>query len=753
MEGRVTRTVAVAGLVLILALAVGVRSLNFRLRGYTNQDLFYVESAQHFRYSKMIAEGEPLPRTDLILQHPDGFLPHTDAITGELFWGYLYRWLHLPLPLETFVRYCVRVWFSLTLIPIYLITVHYTRRRSAGLVAALAFAVANAAVARSSGNVLLREHFALPFLGMHLYFFARALAATRRAEASEPKAEDGAPLLDQYSTFAFLSAAFLLMSLIGWMVLRFYYLVFVLFFLGCLILDRDNERMFRILLIVVIVNVAGSLAIPVHLRHRAFFLSAGMLLSYGLLAALFARARLAVPRWGAVALLCGASYLLMSIAPHTGHFGHVRDTLLAKLRYLSKPEDPSLLSFDARHYWVPPYTSPTLFRLLHDFSLPLALCVLPMVRMLRSFLSDRLPLDRLFLAYTFLAFLCCYLLFYKLQTLLIVPVAVMIGIVFNRILEERSGRWTLAVILCITLALQAGASLLNLRSPLGRLLRAAYIQPLEIPEAVTDLSVRQLLSWLGSETPRDAVILAEFALSPMIPLYADRRVVLHSFFEESAMRERYRLSSYALFGPEEALYDLCRSYGADYFVLSAHMLLRTDSNLSYRYVTDRMELDESWVAYLMHFAPERLKHFELAYQNPFFRVFRVLHGGEQRARVQAAYAPVFDWQLYEKVVFLDPRVPKGEAFLYTIVSAYREWERGEQMLRAGEEEAGVRWTHEAIATFAYVPESYLTLGEYHFRRHEWEKAAAAFRKVLALDPQSAKARRRLETLESRMNGG
>jgi len=743
MEGKVGRWTAFVGLALALALAVGVRTFSFQLRGYTNEDLFYVESAQHFRYTKMIAEGKPVPRLDVELEYPEGFSPHTDAITGELFWGYLYRWLHAPIPLETFARYCLRSWFSLTLLPIYLLTVHYTRRRSAGLAAAVTFAVAGPAVDRSTGNVLLREHFALPFLGMHLYFFVRALSASRCSETSSAHGgPQETPLgsSDHCLAYATLSAGFLLMAMVGWMVLRFYYLIFALFFLVCLTLDRDGERMFRMLLIAVLANVAGSLALPVHLQYRAFYFSTGMLLSYGLVAALFARSFLKVPRWGALVLLCAVVSILAPLLPYTGHFGHVRDTLFAKLRYWSKPADPTLLSFDARHYWVPPYTSPTLYQVVYDFSLPLVACALPLGGMLRAFLAGRLPLDRLFLAYTFSAFLCCYLLFYKLETLLIVAVAVLVGIAFGQMVQEPRWRWPVAVLLALIFVTQAHGSLLHARSPLARLLMAARVRPMEIPEAVTDLSVRQLLAWLKAATPSDSVILAEFAISPMIPLYSGRTVILHSFFE-SPMREKYRLFSYALFGPEDSLHSLCLSFGADYLVHDAHILLRTDSNLSYRYVTAHMELDTSWAAYKMHFAPERLRHFEFVYQNPFFRVFRVLAPGEEPRHIAADYAPVFDWQLF------DPEVPKGEAFLYTIVSAYREWEHGERLLRAGQEEAGARWIRRSIRTFAYLPEAYLTLAEYHFRKQQWQEAAEAYRKVLELNPQAREPRERLESLE------
>jgi hypothetical protein len=103
--------------------------------------------------------------------------------------------------------------------------------------------------------------------------------------------------------------------------------------------------------------------------------------------------------------------------------------------------------------------------------------------------------------------------------------------------------------------------------------------------------------------------------------YAERPINQHCFFE-SAMRLKYEEFSYALFEDEEGFYDFCRKYKTTYFVYNAHMLLRDDPGMSFRYIAD------GWGGIRIgrvpvSFPSESLKHFELVRQSGFLRVYRV----------------------------------------------------------------------------------------------------------------------------------
>jgi tetratricopeptide (TPR) repeat protein len=268
---------------------------------------------------------------------------------------------------------------------------------------------------------------------------------------------------------------------------------------------------------------------------------------------------------------------------------------------------------------------------------------------------------------------------------------------------------------------------------LARGLRNAGLKPMFIPQGIPDGATEDLIEWFRNNTAEDEAVLAEFPVSTALLAYAGRPVVLHALFE-GVNRYRFREFSFALIGDEKQLYDLMKKYKARYFVYSAHFLLRTDNNMSYRYTADAMKIDKGWTLYKMHFHPERLKRFVLIYQNSAFRVFRLVEQGGRAIPEHKRYEPVFDESLLAGLNFKTPDgVTKEEAFLYTIVSAYSDLRRGRRLMGNGERKEGLRLLKRSLDTFPFIPETHTALADYYRSKGEPEKAVDHLKKAHALD--------------------
>ncbi len=273
---------------------VWVRTASFETRGHRHGDQFWVESAQHFRNVRMVAEGGAIPALDIDLEYPDGLVTRSHTIHGEyaigllgrwlplerisryasshtLFGVYLDRWLEPFWPvqgptLSSFVRYFIRLFICTLIFWVYLIVRETTGSRWAGLLGASLYAFSFGSVSRSLGDTFYHEHVALPLLGLHLWFFYRAL--NRDA-----------------IYHAVLCAVFLLASLLTWKVIEFYFLVLILYFFLMTLGPGLDRRSLRVLGCIAVVVFLGSVLLDVHLRYNRFYVSKGMLGAYSCLAA------------------------------------------------------------------------------------------------------------------------------------------------------------------------------------------------------------------------------------------------------------------------------------------------------------------------------------------------------------------------------------------------------------------------------------------------------------------------------------
>jgi len=168
---------AVLGLVALFTAGLAIRRvvLAAQFEQYGRPLQFNLESALEFRYVRMLFETGHIPRLDKAVQAPEGVVVReTYTIGAEYVYAAasrLFPWLSLgrprSIPLDERVRWIAAAWFCLGIPLMSLWLWAWTRSIWAAGIAGAYYAVALAAVMRSTGQELQHENFALPFLIAH----------------------------------------------------------------------------------------------------------------------------------------------------------------------------------------------------------------------------------------------------------------------------------------------------------------------------------------------------------------------------------------------------------------------------------------------------------------------------------------------------------------------------------------------------------------------------------------------------------
>ncbi|MCO4770167.1 MAG: hypothetical protein KDA24_09070 [Deltaproteobacteria bacterium] len=638
----------------------------FSKLGRDDDATYWMESAQRFRYVRMVAEGEEIPAVDARMQAPDGYPTRSDTIGQELLYGTLARHRPPDWSIARFTRFLTRVIAASAVIPMAWLAWVVTRRRDASLLAALLYGLALPVAERGNGAVLYREDLAFPVLLFHI----AALAGWAR------KPHWGRAL----TAGLFLAAALLL-----WKVVTFYSLLLLVFLASAWVFGRVEPGQvglaaFGMFLPAVIASLG-----PWSLSYDQFPTSTPALAALGLtLAALLAARGSGLPRF--VPLLVGVAVVFGGklLLPGEASYTHAWETIVAKLTtFGGKPLDPTELSFHARHYWTGNYRSPTLRRLARDWPWLAAVAIPGLIALFGELRragrpwpgpirrpptgllegdgpSDPMsPLIAWFVLWLTCACVVSYLLFLKLMLFAAVPLA-LLGAVAWAYFRRLRWLWRLTLAPLVGLVALQG---LGVAPSLEGLFEASIAAD---ADSVSEVVVfppdgfAELSAWVGDNTAEDEVVLASFHISPFLLTYLDRPTVLHCFFEGDLL-ERLETIVPARFATEEVLWETARSFETSWYVHEAHFTLRTDPRMSQRYVAAAMDWPADSASARMSFAPETLEHFELAWENSWFRVFRVLPEGERASnRRSGEVAPVWSRPFFSGL-FGDPLKPLASA--------------------------------------------------------------------------------------------
>ncbi len=620
------------------------------------EDTFWMESAQRFRYVQMVAEGGEIPQLDTHLQTPDGYPPFADTVVQEWFYGRLARlFTEDDESLAAFVRRTTRAVSATAVVPMALLAFGVTRRRDAALFAALLFGMCLPVAERGTGAVLFREDLAWPVMLWHLGFLAMW--------ARRPSLVRAVP-----------AGVLLLVSLLLWKVVTFYCLLLVAFLVTAFLTRRVEPRQIALGTLGIFGPPALGVLLPLSLAHDRFATSTPMVVAIALVITALLAWRVERLPWKGIGfvllVLIGLGRVLL---PGESGYDHAWETILAKIQTLDqKPLDPSELSFHARHYWTGNYESPTLRRLARDWPWLGVLAVpglIALARELRGRAADPMPrplptklldgdgpLDPLppgvawFALWLVGAFLAVYLLFSKLVLFAATALAVLAALGFAAPVRLRRLRRLLMALVAIGVVLHGLRVAPSLE---GLFVTEDEVDGWSSSVVFTSESFAELSGWLGANTQPDESMLASFVISPFLSTYVNRPTVLHCFFEGDLLGRLERVIN-ARFDSEDELWEAARAYGARWYIHEPHHLFRTDPRMAQRYVANEMQWPADSVLARMQYAPEDLVRFELAWENDWFRVFRVLEPEEKvGASTRSSVAPIWSRPLFQGL-FGDP---------------------------------------------------------------------------------------------------
>lgn len=526
------------------------------------------ETTQAYRYTRLISQGIGVPAVDSLVMRPEGM--HTAE--NSIFEEYIAGWMHRIIggDLNKFLLIFCRI-FPLLILPIIFFWMcNFNFSFAESFTGAGLYAVFLPALLRTRGESLYRETVALPLI-------AATLALTDMAIQSDRKND---------LKFAFAAAITLFMALASWKVTGF-----ISFFIFTWLAFRKPGL--RTILPLAISQLAASVLLA-HMRYDGAILSPGTLMALVAVASSYFKTR-TLPFAGI------AASILIRMFTASSATGHVASVLAAKLKFMfSHPEDPSLLTGDARLFWVSGYTSPSIGQILLLFGVA-ALFAVWGWKKFRDKAGGSLMLFLLPLS------VAGYLFFDRLHVLLA------IGIIPAVISASRKRKWMLPVVLTIF-----GTQTMFAPEIAGVLSKTGMFFG-NSSSLLGDAELDDLIDWA---TNNRGTMLSFWHISGLLSAYAEMPVVTHTFFENSRNRETIIEFAGKIYDSEEEMIEFMEGRGAEYLAYQADFIFdRTPQGLLY--LAALTEIPDGSLAIRLHYYPLSLQRLKLVWQGPSIRVFQI----------------------------------------------------------------------------------------------------------------------------------
>jgi uncharacterized membrane protein YhaH (DUF805 family) len=717
---RLNKTVFIALAVAVFCLANATRAA---YRARVEQPRFEAEGAAYFRYTEIVADGRPIPALDRKAEWPEGLRVFRETSPAmEYFYGWIYRLLPGRKPeLIAFIRFFTALFFSLAMVPVALLSARLWRSRGAGMFAALLFAVALALVARSSGFEYIRENVTFPLIMAHLCCYAAACAGGGAA-------------------MPILSGLFLFGALASWQGSQFY-LVPLLFLIVVrrIVWEIGPHERTATRSLIIAITAAGAF-IP-FLREGRFLLSIPAALAASwffadLLGSRFegsgrgAKARAdrrsanaKAVRTVVAVVVCAVVLIAGAVSrKHFAAYSHFFDLVVYKLRYIVKPDDPDLLPFDARAFWVGPFNSPDALNVF-VFAIPLLLLLpIPCAALLKR--SHSGDLGALAALVFLLVYFYLYLLMQRLLPLFGMFAVIVAGGNVPAFLPFRGMKSAVRPAFILSLLAVAVFVFQDFGWEGKRDFWRRFAKALRVPSRETFVIFPfardvegDMLSWIRENTEPDAVFMSLHYLSPQVLTYTARPTNLNDFFESPLVRRKAERFLRLLYSSEADLYRYCVQQSSGYLLVSAAVGCdpTKDSPL---YQAGFINIPPGCAAYRLMFEPERLTAFDLVFENEMYRLFRVGQAPRERMRPRS---PLF----YERDLLWSMSGNIAE-FYNSVMHIYALTARGRSLIARGRDRAGEDALLEALHVFYFYP-AWKTLDGLYARRGrlaERERTAA-----------------------------
>jgi len=672
-----------------------------------DENYFWTEGAFHYRHFRMVAGGGSIPRIDTQIQYPEGLdiRRHVTPVMENIY-GRAYRWFFRGAPPHHFLVYAGAIVSTLSVAACFFAARALNGGNWPALLTAALYGLVLGSMYRSTA-AFIREDFALPFVfgSVACYFSC---------------------LRDDRPAVALTGALLLVVALAAWHVTQFFFLVFVGGIVLTVLLHGPSALPQRCFTAYAAAVIAAAFALPV-LRAKFYFVSPPVMLACGLLLILYMRPD--KREWSrrksfavTLASLLIPAAAAMAAQRATGSQSHVFAVLLAKLRHLAVlPADPGALSFEAKVMWTSSFVNLTWLEIKILFASTLLWGGLGLISIARDFFTGRGRPAATLLFYMTAATFPLAVIFCRLTVIAIFFTALPAACIRPR---RHWLRYAFGALFACCLFFEVAKF-----KGIGIVPRL-YSAPLRPPPAL----LSELTRYLKTHTPPDSPIVAKFERGPSIAAFADRPVLIHPKFESRGLRDKIREIYCALYEPESFFYRVCRKYKARYFVFEPDMAIVAGPQ-SLPYIAGHRGLPSDSTAFACQFAPENLKHLQLVWQTPNFRLFEITDEpfGE--------FAPQPYMVIYDRRAFFgkDPQKLISEeeltagrqriAALGRLVGKGRTlWERGRY------EEARTAYS-EALRMHSLYPPALLGMADVCLRTSRYEEAAENLAKVLRVDPR------------------
>jgi len=526
------------------------------------------ETTQAYRYTRMVSDGEGIPALDTLVMRPGGMMTTENSLFEEYIAGGIHRIIGGDL--NRFLLIFCRL-FPLLAVPVIFFWMRNSgfnlQESSAG---AGLYAVFLPALLRTRGESLYRETVALPLITLTFALADMSILCEKKETLK----------------FSIAAAVTLFLALASWKVTGF-----VSFFLFTWLAFRKPGL--RTVLPMAVSQLAAAVLLT-HMRHDIALLSPGTIMALVSVASSFFRHKV-VPFAGlTISLFTGVLFISSST-------GHVASVMAAKLRFIfSHPEDPSLLSGDARLFWVSGYTSPSLGQTVLLFGLAVVIAVWGW----KAFREKTRGSAMFFLVPLSAA---GYLFFDRLHVLLA------ICIIPPVIAASRGRKWMLPLLLAIF-------GLQTMFSPqIAGILSDAGMSQGDSSSLLTESELNDLIDW--AEDNR-GTMLSFWHISGLLSAYAEMPVITHTFFENAENRETIIEFAERIYGTEDEMVDFMEEKGAVYLAYQADFIFdKTPQGLLY--LAALTDIPDGSLAIRLHYYPQSLKRLKLVWQGPSIRVFQI----------------------------------------------------------------------------------------------------------------------------------
>lgn len=658
---------------------------------HNNFSPFTIESAMMFAYARDIAEGRGVPSSDPRLAGMEDLPPYAQMNMGlEWFlgWGWRYLGRFLPWPAPTVDERCfqetpamaqwmstqLRLWASLTSGFLFLWLLAMRCPRTLACAGGLLHAVALAAVARSTGQDIVRGEFCIP-----LFTACLALAWSLYAK----------PKLWKYAALFLCS----FLAFVTWDLCQMLFGIWVLcellhFLLGYRF-TKSRMTVWGVIAAAILLNAAFVPFNRAYSLWRAPILWSALpalgcvFLCQELRGLRFFRRRAArlIPALVLPFMLYGIWSVTVNTPEYASNYSHFSKTMKSKLKFRNvKPYDPEKLDYDSRILWTPS---------MHSATWDIAVSFFPSFqfgRLLKTpllrFLFGHLPLT---LAFFYLLLVCTLLFSIPRREILnsarisLMPVVLTVGFTAGFIYIVRYHEFLilfLAAALPLLMrdylrAFRVSPAKININEAYtklysnkrfmktirGLLLAAAAF--LLFWESVSSLgserkytgdvpmaATAQLIAWFhdAGDAVKGKIVAANLTTGPMLMAYAGTGITMNPQFGLKRIRDATEEFIRAMFtGDENILLDYCEKYHADYVLYNKGTVFDM-TPCSLRYIAAAKKIDPKSPANLMYYHPGHLRWFcripapnNLGELNATFNLFKVIRPEDRKKAALLAF--------------------------------------------------------------------------------------------------------------------